>query len=75
MNKFIDLSGKTFGIWKVVKFDHGEYHGTNHRHGMSYYECCCKKCGKTAIVARSHLTQGKNIRHFGCNLGGSCGII
>ena len=59
MKDFDNLSGKVFGIWEVLEFDHMEYCGTNHRHGMSYYKCRCKKCGKIFIKPRSHLTQNK----------------
>lgn len=65
MKDFDDLSGKSFGIWEVLEFDHMEYHGVNHKHGMSYYKCKCKKCGKIFMLARSHLTQEKNKCHRG----------
>lgn len=61
-----DLSGKEFGIWKVLEFDHLEWNGTNHKHAMSYYKCECKKCGKIVLKPRSNLMQHPCKRHFGC---------
>lgn len=66
MNVIDNLSGRTFGIYKVLEFDYMKQNGTNRRHGMSYYKCLCEKCGKILIVPRSHLIQGKNRYHFGC---------
>lgn len=66
MNTLDDLSGKEFGIWKVLEFDHMEQYGVNKRHGMSYYKCKCMKCGMVLLVPRSHLTHGKCSRHNGC---------
>lgn len=65
MFTFDDLSGKTIGTWEVLEFDHMEYYGANHRHGMSYYKCSCKKCGKIFIKSRSNLTQHKCKYHQG----------
>lgn len=40
MGKKLDnLSGKEFGIWEVLAFDHMKWNGSNHKHGMSYYRC------------------------------------
>lgn len=66
LNHFDDLSGREFGIWCVVEFDHMKQNGTNHKHGMSYYRCKCKRCGVIKLVARSHLTNSKNSKHAGC---------
>jgi hypothetical protein len=60
-----NLSGKTFGIWKVLEFDHMKWNGANHKHGMSYYKCECQKCGRVLLIARSGLLQSKNSRHEG----------
>lgn len=63
--EFDDLSGREFGIYKVIKFSHMAHNGKNGRHYMSYYVCECKKCGRHLIVARSQLTQCKNEKHEG----------
>ena len=68
MSGFDDLTGNEYGIWEVIKFSHMEWYGTNHRHGMSYYFCKCKKCGAIKRKARSDLLQDKNIRHSGCGV-------
>lgn len=67
MSRELDnLSGKEFGIWEVLEFDHIKYHGTDHKHGMSYYKCQCKKCGAILVVPRSQLLQNVNVYHYGC---------
>lgn len=59
-----DLSGQEIGIWKVLNLDHVRYGGSNGKHGMSYYNCECKKCGRVVLVPRSTLTQSKNLYHM-----------
>jgi hypothetical protein len=66
MNVLDNLSGRTFGIYEVLEFDHMKQLGTNGKHGMSYYKCLCTKCGKILIVPRSQLIQEKNILHRNC---------
>lgn len=66
MRELDNLSGQTFGIWKVVAFDHMKWNGTDHTHGMSYYQCECKKCGQVYLKARSDLLQRPGKRHHGC---------
>ena len=66
MKPFDDLTGKQFGIWEVMNFDHMAWCGKNGKHGMSYYQCKCKKCGAKKLKARSDLTQNLNVRHLGC---------
>lgn len=61
-----DLSGSTFGIYKVLSLDHVKYNGANGKHDMSYYKCVCEKCGEILLMPRSQLTQGKNVYHQGC---------
>lgn len=68
MNQLDNLSGRTFGIWKVLEFDHMKWNGTNHRHGMSYYRCECQKCGAIQIKARSDLMQTPCKTHHGCGV-------
>jgi hypothetical protein len=60
-----NLSGQTFGIWEVLEFDHMKYLGTNHQHGMSYYKCRCKNCGRIFIVPRSNLLRRPTKPHNG----------
>ena len=64
MRDFDNLSRRVVGIWEVLEFDHMEYHGANKTHGMSYYKCECKKCGRTFIKPRSNILQN-NTRHIG----------
>ena len=72
MREFDDLTGETFGIWEVLEFDHMRWYGVDETHGMSYYRCRCKKCGKEAIVARSHLKHHPCAYHHGkCERGDS----
>lgn len=66
MNVIDNLSGKTFGIYKVLEFDHMKQNGTNRRHGMSYYRCLCTSCGEILIISRSQLIQGKHKYHRSC---------
>lgn len=66
--QFDNLSGQIFGIWKVLDFDHMKWNGANQKHGMSYYQCECQKCGKKMLKARSGLKQNKNTRHHGCKV-------
>ena len=63
--QFDDLSGREFGIYKVIKFSHMAHNGKNGKHYMSYYECECKLCGKRFKVARSELIQSKCSKHLG----------
>ena len=72
MSQFNDLSGKQFGIWKVLTFDHTKmYHyGKGDHHGVTYYKCQCTCCGRTFIRSRYHLLQKKNVRHHGTCLRG-----
>jgi len=63
MGRFDNLSGQTFGTWKVLAFDHMEYHGVNHKSGMSYYLCECKTCGEHKLVSRSQLLRQPCKRH------------
>lgn len=66
MAAFDDLSGKEFGIWEVLEFDHMKWNGKNHRHGMSYYKCRCKACGAIRIKDRATLIQGRCSFHHRC---------
>lgn len=68
MYELKNLSGTTLGIWKVLDLAYVRYNGTNHRHGMSYYRCECRKCGMIKLIARSQLTQGKHCWHCGCGV-------
>lgn len=58
MNK-IDLSGRRFGLWLVIK----EVSGSRNRH--IYYICRCD-CGNEKYVSSSHLRYGKT-KSCGCN--------
>lgn len=76
MGKKLDnLSGKEFGIWEVLAFDHMKWNGSNHKHGMSYYRCRCKRCGKIRLKARSELLQRPSYHHYGCGVNKNANII
>lgn len=60
MRELDNLSGKEFGVWKVLEFDHMEWYGADHAHGMSYYKCKCKRCGSIKLVSRAQLICAKN---------------
>ena len=53
-----DLTGKRFGRWVVIKYDH-----TN-KHREPYWECKCE-CGTTKVVLGASLKNG-NSRSCGC---------
>ena len=63
MRELDNLSGQTFGIWKVIAFDHMKWYGADHKHGMSYYDCECTRCGKHQVVARAQLLRSC-ARHY-----------
>jgi hypothetical protein len=56
--KFIDLTGKTFGLWKVIDRSKENFHKPR-------WNCICT-CGNTAIVRGSDLSMGKSTS-CGCN--------
>lgn len=58
MRKFMDLSRQKIGRLLVIK------RADNNKHGNVQFECKCD-CGKTIIVAASHLRNG-NTRSCGC---------
>lgn len=66
--QFDNLSGQQLGIWKVLEFDHMEYHGANKKHGMSYYLCECVHCHQVKVIARSTLKQHTRVQHHGCTI-------
>lgn len=68
MGRFDDLSGQTFGIWKVIAFDHMKQNGTDGTRGMSYYRCECSKCGQIRLKARSELIQNNAKSHYTCEV-------
>lgn len=72
--EFDDLSGRQFGIWKVIAFDHMKWNGVNHKHGMSYYKCKCMECGQICLKARSNLLELRKYHH-GCKVNCDANII
>lgn len=61
-----DLTGQTFGVIHVDGFSHVRYEGANKRHGRSYYDCTCEKCGVRLLLARSNILQyATRSRHQG----------
>lgn len=63
--RFDDLSGKTFGIWNVLEFDHMSHTGTNQKNSLSYYKCECSVCGRIFLRSRCNILHSKGVRHRG----------
>ena len=57
MGKYEDLSGREFGLLKVIKYDHSDKQGT-------HWLCECK-CKNKVIVRRGHLISG-HTQSCGC---------
>lgn len=53
-NKFVDLTGRVFGYWKVIRYK-----------GSRLWECECTACGNTKDVAYSNLVNGLS-KSCGC---------
>jgi len=53
-----DLTGKRFGRWTVIRFDHRD------QNGSAYWRCKCD-CGTEKSIRHSSLTSG-NSRSCGC---------
>lgn len=60
MSKRIDLTGKTFGLLKVIKFI-----GAKHTH--AYYKCVCSRCGVETEVSASNLVSNNSKGCGSCN--------
>lgn len=58
MSKLIDLSGQTFGYWKVLE-------RAENRQGKAYWKCLCTACGKEKEVCGTHLRGGRST-NCGC---------
>ena len=59
MSKLIDLTGQTFGYWKVLE------RGPNDNLGKAYWLCICTACGKKKLVSGAHLRSGHST-NCGC---------
>lgn len=60
-NKLIDLTGQTFGYWKVIK------RAETNQSKEAYWTCFCTKCNKTIKDIRgSRLRRGES-QSCGCN--------
>ena len=59
MSKLIDLTGKDFGYWHVIK------RGTNDSQGAARWVCQCTACGTIKEVRGSHLRGGRST-NCGC---------
>lgn len=55
-NSIKDLTGKTFGSYKVIRYV-----------GNHYWECECTKCGRHKYVTSQHLTLSKNTQCISCS--------
>lgn len=58
MGKFIDLTGKKFGKWTVIK------RADNNKHNQTCWVCKCD-CGNEAIITGTNLKRG-NSKSCGC---------
>lgn len=52
MSKMIDLTGQTFGYWKVLS------RGENTKTGRTQWLCHCQACGTEKLVDGAHLRSG-----------------
>lgn len=59
MSKLIDLTGQTFGYWKVL------YRASNAPSGRAKWHCVCTACGKEKDVDGAHLRAG-HTTNCGC---------
>lgn len=57
-----DLTGRSFGRWKVIRFSY--YSGPDSRHRLFWWHCLCR-CGTTRDVKSASLTTGAS-RSCGC---------
>lgn len=64
MGKFIDLTGKVFDRWKVVKLSHKEPKTNSNRGNWIYWECVCT-CGRVQLVKGMDLRRGHS-KSCGC---------
>ena len=60
MPKYRDLSGQTFGYWRVVKFSY--IRDTTHY----YWECQCTLCGRNYEVRADTMTRKKSTKCRSC---------
>ena len=56
-----DLTGKTYGSWKVIR-----YAGTN-KHGYAMWDCKCNLCNETYQVVSQSLTSGRSTKCRKCS--------
>lgn len=65
MRALIDLAGKTFGCWTVIKRDetYSRLHNSN-----TYWECLCNKCGRTLPIFSCNLRNGKTTQCRWCKI-------
>lgn len=59
MSRLIDLTGKQFGYWQVIK------RAENNKNGKARWLCKCTACGKIKIVDGGHLRNGSST-NCGC---------
>lgn len=59
MSKLIDLTGQTFGYWKVL------YRAQNTKGGRAKWHCICTACGTEKDVDGAHLRAGRTT-NCGC---------
>jgi len=61
MKKFIDLKGKIFGSWEVLK------RAPNNSSGSAQWICKCNMCHEIKIVRSDHLLQGNSTKCKVCH--------
>lgn len=58
-----DITGKTFGYWKVLKYSYSSESGGSI---TTFWECICK-CGKIKVVPLHALTRKERVKSCGCS--------
>ena len=63
-----DLSGQSFGHWKVLELDHIERrpnYKTGNNTTTAFYKCLCGLCGNEKLVSGANIKSGKT-KSCGC---------
>ena len=63
MQRFLDMAGKTVGMWRVVEKD-------PEKKKRAYWKCICTGCGATQSVSGTHLREGVKGGCRSCRLSG-----
>jgi len=64
-----DMSGQSFGHWKVLELDHIQRkpnYNTGNQTTVTFYRCLCGLCGDEKLVSGANLKSGKT-NSCGCH--------